>query len=179
LPKRALALALAAALSGCGGVAEEGTEHGADAGPVRLATDGAQGCGPLGQPFATSCYFAAGVKWLSYESARQLCASHGAQPVTIGSAEENAFVFTLLPRLNAAAWIGLRRNGPAGAFRWESGATLGYARWAAGEPNNEKGKEGCTVIWGPGLGKEALHGYWNDAPCDSPGRDTVICERPR
>jgi hypothetical protein len=161
-------------LLGCGAAEESALDAG-----WRVVADSAGECGSIEQPFAESCYFAAGVKWLSYEAARQLCASHGAEPVSVGSEEENGFVFGLLHQANAAAWIGLRRTGAAGELRWENGAALEYTRWAKGEPNNEGGKERCTVIWGPGLGAEALRGRWNDAPCDDPGRDTVICERPR
>ncbi len=164
-----LPIAAGLALAACTPAADSPSD-----GSWQPLADGGPRCEGLEQPFAGRCYFAAGVKWLSYEAAQQLCASHGAKPVSIDSAEENAFVFKLLPHANQAAWIGLRRSGAA--FQWESGAAPGFTRWADGEPNNSGGKERCAVIWGPAL-DAALSGHWNDAPCDSPGRDTVICER--
>lgn len=169
-------LVLGLALAWLGACAAEDAGLSADGGGWGPLADGGRPCEGLEQRFEGRCYFAAGVKWLTYEAGKQLCASHGAEPVSLDSEAENEFVFKLLPHANSAAWIGLRRTA-AGDFRWESGAALGYARWADGEPNNEGGKERCAVLWGPGLSTAALRGRWNDAPCESPGRDTVICER--
>jgi len=174
MPHPSFALLLALAVAGCGQVASSAADGGS-----RPPDDGGTTCEGIEQPFESSCYFAAGVKWLSYEAAQQLCASHGAKPVSVDSEGENSFVFRLLPPANQAAWIGLRRSGTSGGFRWEGGVAPGYQRWASGEPNNEGGKERCAVIWGPGLAVEALRGRWNDVPCEEPGRDTVICERAR
>lgn len=129
-------------------------------------------------PFGGHCYSALGYKWLDYTAAKQVCKSRGAVVVSVESAAENTFIYNLIPRYSWAAFIGLRRNGTGlNDFVWESGKKPTYTRWAKGEPNNDKGIESCVVLWAPDLPTASLRGYWNDAPCSDPGRDTVICER--
>jgi hypothetical protein len=94
---------------------------------------------------------------------------------TITSAEEQAFIQTLLPDLNVIGttnihdyWIGGRQFGesePGGDWRWDrdnvqfydGGAILGvYSNWGTGEPNNVGGAENHLTVdnrfmWG-----------WND-----------------
>jgi hypothetical protein len=141
-------------------------------GPAPLA------CNMMETPFDGHCYSTPGIKWLTYETGKQLCTGQGGQVVTIDSDAENQFVYQLLPPTTQAAWIGLRRTG-TGVYdhSWESGQSITYQLWADGEPNNEGSDEDCTVIWGPFLDFAELQGKWNDVPCETPGRDTVICER--
>jgi hypothetical protein len=113
---------------------------------------------------------------MDYPAAVQLCAANnGGEVASIHSQAENQFIFGLLPPAAQAAWIGLKRTGSS--FTWADGKPASYFNWAPGEPNNEKSKEDCTVIWGPGLSFASMKGKWNDVPCDAPGRDTVICKR--
>jgi len=132
-------------------------------------------CESLETPFSGACYLAVGYKWMDYKAATQLCQANGARVASILSAAENQFVYALLPASNQAAWIGLKRKG--GSHVWDDGTPLTYKNWAPGEPNNDNGTESCSVIWGPALGQISLRARWNDVPCASPGRDTVICKR--
>lgn len=134
-----------------------------------------KGCAITETLFGGRCYWAPGIGKMSYASAKQLCTQTGGQVASIGTAAEDQFVYGLLPATSQAAWIGLRRSGAS--FSWESGEPLAYTNWATGEPNNSAGTEDCVLIWGPALGNAALRTKWNDAPCDTPGRDSVICER--
>lgn len=127
------------------------------------------------QPFNGQCYLAVGYKWMDYTAASQLCAANNGKVASVLSAAENKFILSLLAPLNQGAWIGLRRKN--GKFAWVDGHPLSYTNWTPGEPNNEKGAENCTVMWGPHLDKAAWRGKWNDVPCDNPGRDTVVCKR--
>ena len=134
-----------------------------------------EGCQTDETPFGGHCYAAPGIKGMTIDDAEAVCESRGARMVRIDSTEENAFVHSLLPFLNQAAWIGLRRA--SDTFRWwPDGAPATFTNWAPGEPNNERG-ENCVVMWGPRLPQQDWRGKWNDAPCNKPGRDTVICER--
>jgi hypothetical protein len=125
--------------------------------------------------FDGHCYSAPGMKWLTYQTAEQICAARGAQVASIASSAANDVVFALLQMLNQQAWIGLRRVN--GAFAWHDGTPVGFLNWAPGEPNNEGGNEDCAVMWGPGLRSfPELKSTWNDTACDT-DVDTVICRR--
>ncbi|WP_440112433.1 S-layer homology domain-containing protein [Paenibacillus sp. QZ-Y1] len=104
--------------------------------------------------------------------------------VTITDAQENAFV---KEKTEGVGWIGAqdieRKNGGAkvnGDWRWVTGpegledngnglkfyqgylggTKIGYANWAASEPNDYSGLEYVAHIFGPG----ANAGQWNDYP---------------
>jgi hypothetical protein len=131
-------------------------------------------CLSFEHPFQGHCYSVVGLGYMDYASAAKLCAQHGAKVVSIHTAAENTFVNGLLTVTTQAAWIGLRRIN--GKFVWADGKPPTYTKWAPGEPSGGA-SEPCTLIWGPGLKFPQLVGRWNDAPCDKPGRDTVICKR--
>lgn len=151
-------------------------------------TDSGLLCNAGEYPYGTACYSAPGFSrsnLMDYATAVQVCAANGAQVASIHSKDENEFLYELLDKLPflgpASAWIGLKRTG-AGAgpasFAWEDGSAVSYTRWAPGEPNNEEGDEDCAILWGPGLKNyPEFLGKWNDAPCDEPGRTTVLCKR--
>jgi hypothetical protein len=163
-----LADANSAAIAADYGVADGVVDDPADD-AVRLS------CAMDEQLFDGHCYSVLGVKGIPFGTARQICASRQAQIVAIDHAGEDSFVYAILPLTCQTAWIGLTRQDDG--FVWESGAPLGYANWAPGEPNNEGGAENCAVLWGPNLSHEALRSRWNDEACDS-GQQAVICERP-
>ncbi|MBI1368811.1 MAG: hypothetical protein GC162_09190 [Planctomycetes bacterium] len=93
-----------------------------------------------------------------------------ATPVT---AEENAFIFSLISAdanlwlIDAASngigpWTGGVRSG--GSFAWVSGEPFSFSNFAAGEPNNFGGNEDFIEYFGHG----ALIGdTWNDYPDDA------------
>lgn len=143
-------------------------------------------CDPGEGSFGRACYSAPGFSnsnKMDYATALQVCAANGAEIASIHGEAENQFVYELLDKLPflgpSAAWIGLKRTGPGAAdFSWEDGSALNFVHWAAGEPNDEEGREDCAVMWGPGLkGFPEFLGRWNDAPCAEPGRTTVVCKR--
>lgn len=151
-------------------------------------TDTGLACNAGEYAFGSACYSAPGFSrsnLMDYATAVQVCAANGAKVVSIHSKDENEFLYELLDKLPflgpSSAWIGLKRTGGGAgkaSFAWEDGSPVAYTRWAPGEPNNEAGDENCTVIWGPGLkGFPDFLSKWNDAPCDEPGRTTVLCKR--
>jgi hypothetical protein len=173
-------LALAALVAGCG-VDEDAR---VDWSGWRAIPDGGAApgspeprpCAAGEQRFGAHCYVVATATTLSYQSGKAFCEARGTALASIDSPEENAFVLGLLPKAAQKAWIGLRRAAPgAPDFVWESGAAPGYLRWAAGEPNNDGGKEDCGQLWGPAIPKASLAGFWNDAPCGDTG--SAVCKR--
>ena len=129
-------------------------------------------------PFGGKCYRVITGTDMSYDAAKTACSGQQAKLVTIESAGEDAFVYGILPSSVSGAWIGLKRTGSGqSTWIWENGASPGYTNWGPTEPNNENGVEDCVLLWGPGLSISNLRAKWNDAPCDTPLRDTAICER--
>jgi hypothetical protein len=99
---------------------------------------------------------------VTWESAGQACAQHGAHLAVIDDAGENAHVRGLL---DGNFWIGLSDLEVEGDFRWVTGAPLDYTNWASGEPNNWWGED-CVEVRG--------NGQWNDENC---GRSRpFVCE---
>lgn len=144
-----------------------------DAGPADTgsgdtgAIDGGDGGVPCTEPssavFGGHCYFPLAER--NWVTARDFCVSRGAHLVTITSAEEQAFVQTMLP--GEDRWIGLYRpTGPGTPpFRWVTTEAVGYTRWAMGEPN---GSGSCARI-------RPSDQRWADQSCSQ--TLNAICER--
>ena len=111
---------------------------------------------------------------LPWHDAVDYCANIGAHLVTIGSAEENDFVFGLTPN----TWLGATDEAVEGVWEWVTGEPFDYTNWAPGEPNNccppeFCGGDACTpehylTFWG-----EPFTGQWNDVPG---GESRFVCE---
>jgi hypothetical protein len=106
----------------------------------------------------------------TYAQGEALCGGRGGRLVTLGSAEENAFVRTL----NESAvdtWVGLSDRAQEGRFVWASNAPVHYINWAPGQPDDARGDEDCVALW-----DNAGRPVWNDVSCDL--ARTVTCELP-
>lgn len=114
---------------------------------------------------------------ITWDAARVAANQAGGYLATITSAEENAFVFSLLGpdrywRFNGngsmGPWIGgyLFQDELGGSgWRWLNSETMNYTAWAANEPNNAWGNETKIQYQTPiGLPRAAT---WNDLPNDS------------
>jgi hypothetical protein len=81
--------------------------------------------------------------------------------VTISSAEENAFVTSLLK----ISWIAVDDREIEGTFMYAAGPERGslpaYTAWGPGQPDNWQGNEDCGHLWDA----LSLPKNWNDAPC--------------
>ncbi len=87
--------------------------------------------------------YAAAAGVVAWQEASAVAARCGGHLVTIGSAEENAFVASLVngdghffdsafergEHRRVGPWLGLVADGASGAWRWGSGAPLSYTRW--------------------------------------------------
>jgi hypothetical protein len=104
----------------------------------------------------------------AWRDARLFCLTYGAHLVSVGSAEENAFLYSIGRGMDDMDyWSGMNDSAHEGEWVWESGEPASYFSWAAGEPDNcggEYGAEGedCCELGG------FAPGQWNDLTCDNP-----------
>ena len=84
----------------------------------------------------------------------------GTHLVTIGDAEENALVASILSP--DSMWIGANDLEDEGTFVWITEEPLSYQNWASGEPNNVNGSEHCVVMRGA---DDSVATMWNDTFC--------------
>jgi len=119
---------------------------------------------------------------ITWEAAREQAHALGARLVSIESAEENEFIYSLLDRGShwelsptgdsQGPWIGLRferRAAPGGEWAWDDGTSLSFAAWAAGEPDG--GLNMGAQFWADGLAPEPT---WRDARPDERAPAFVI-----
>jgi hypothetical protein len=89
------------------------------------------------------------VRGPSWQDAQNSAASTGGYLVTIGSAEENAFLVTSYYKsqytsLYESVWIGLTDQYAEGTWQWIGGESVVYTNWGSGEPDGAavyKGQE--------------------------------------
>ena len=115
----------------------------------------------------TYYYFPSSSTW--YE-AKKYSENLGGHLVTIGSAEEDAFVFALAGQ--NPVWIGLSDQDSDGNWSWVTGEPLTYTNWYPGQPdhssNDHEGDE-CFVHY-----TAARTGQWNDNGSFMP--NGFVCE---
>lgn len=103
----------------------------------------------------------AGSSWSAAESFAQQLGGH---LVSIGDADENAFVqlnFGVLNGVSQRLWIGFNDVAVEGSFEWSDATPPAFTNWNGGEPNNAgAGEDVAEMLGGSGL--------WNDMP-DSGG----------
>lgn len=131
---------------------------------------------------------------LTWDDARVAARLRGGYLATLTSAEENAFVHSLIAgtpgywntlgtapsQTSGGPWIGLyQTNGapePAGGWTWITGEPYQYSNWGTNRPNNLDGIENYGQFWGLGLTNYAP--TWNDLPNDPLQLQAVIAPRP-
>jgi len=86
-----------------------------------------------------------------WTDARTACSNMGGYLVTVTSAAENNFIFSLWP----SGWIGLTDEVNEGVWRWVTGEPYSYSSWNPGEPNNAGNEDYIQFVGG---------GKWNDLP---------------
>ncbi len=126
----------------------------------------------------------------------QLTCPAGTDLVVLGSAEEQAALYVLVPDLGTAAFIGLRQDDDAAqtavGWRWvgrENGALVKrdgpLPPWSSDQPNDrapqvenepvalEDGRENCGFLFRTPSGEETM----TDGACSGPGVTRVLCEQ--
>jgi hypothetical protein len=85
----------------------------------------------------------------TWTTARQNCLNMGGHLVTVTTAAENSFIFSIWP----SGWIGLTDELVEGQWKWVTGETYSYTSWNSGEPNNSGNEDYIQFVGG---------GKWND-----------------
>jgi hypothetical protein len=87
---------------------------------------------------------------------------------TCTSAEENAFVFSLVVQSPDAVWLGGYQepitSPPDVDWHWVTGEPWDYTNWCPGEPNDFRSDDAYLVLWNCPVGNR-----WNDWPTPSDG----------
>ncbi|HVY25237.1 MAG TPA: lectin-like protein [Polyangiaceae bacterium] len=117
-------------------------------------------------------------------AAAQLCADAGMNLISIGSAEENAFV---AGKIKSSTWLGGSDDQTEGDWFWWDATQFTdkkkpidgvYSNWGSGQPNDNGAMgahENCVAIL-PAT-NPTLPGQWNDLVCDLTG-SRAACEAP-
>jgi hypothetical protein len=128
--------------------------------PVLAATSAVRGT-------STYTFIATKATW---EAARAVCLTFGADLVTFESVEELTFVVDAFVSKSLSRWIGCNDREQEGQFVWASTGTscnetlADYSNWQPNEPKlpNDHGGEDCVVDYSDYSGAV---GTWNDVPC--------------
>jgi hypothetical protein len=120
---------------------------------------------------------------VTWFEAKKLCENMGGHLATIGSAEENAYVFGIAQ--NTQAWLGATDRANEGEWCWITGEPFNYTNWAGNQPDNcggeqEEGESYLHFSWESG-------GRWNDNAgcallpfvCEIDGEPVSITSQPK
>jgi len=137
------------------------------------------------------CYEAVLAPGLSWYDAKAACEARGGHLATIGSEQENAFVFNLVSHINAFWYLDSYYNGlgpwlggyqptgsqePDGGWQWVTGEPFVYTNWETGQPDNANplGQDALRFFKGGGL----IGDHWDDSEAYNPveHRMGYICE---
>ena len=106
---------------------------------------------------------------LTRDGATRVASAVSGHLVTITSAQEQAFVESLLLDSGAPTgsyWMGMERAS-SDQFRWVTNEPFEYNNFPGGEPNNFQGVENAgQIYWSQDLADDfaGRRGTWNDAP---------------
>ncbi|XP_062265642.1 CD209 antigen-like protein 2 [Platichthys flesus] len=124
--------------------------------------------------FNSSCYLISRLSRNWHES-QSYCESKGAHLAIIHSAEEQTFLWDLLPRGHwNAFWFGITDEQTEDQWKWVDGSPLVGGFWEVGEPNNHINEDCGYIIKTEVLQRVAVRS-WYDAPCSFPL--PYICEK--
>lgn len=101
---------------------------------------------------------------MSWREAKEYCESLGGHLVTITSAEEQAFIESLLPEpyTKRQYWLGASLED--GAWHWVTGETFEYTNWDRNQPDHQSREEYAEIFncSGDGGAYPATRYKWND-----------------
>ena len=117
------------------------------------------------------CYFILPETNEAFVRGLYLCNQLGATLPFIKSAEENAFLLSLMERKGDPR-LGMIAPNSDNVFEWLDGTVVAdtFSAWITGEPNNSGGIEKCAQLYVSGSGK----GKWNDEPCSN--SRFIVCQ---
>ncbi|XP_056335600.1 CD209 antigen-like protein C [Danio aesculapii] len=125
--------------------------------------------------FNGSCYFIS-VTTRSWTDSQTYCKRYGGHLAIILTAEEQTFIWDLLPRgYWNAYWFGISDEKVEDDWHWVDGTKLVGGFWEDGEPNNHINEDCGYMIKTDVLTRVAIRS-WYDAPCYM--SLPWICEKP-
>lgn len=107
------------------------------------------------------------LKQMTWSAAKTISEIHGGHLVTIGSAEENSFLYN---NVTARTWIGFTDEAEEGKWVWVTGEPVTYTNWALGEPNNDRNEDYGDISYSSNGPK------WNDSQGGSSIQLYVVLE---
>ncbi|XP_070841190.1 CD209 antigen-like protein 2 [Chaetodon trifascialis] len=124
--------------------------------------------------FNDSCYFISRTT-RDWPESQSYCQSKGGHLAIIHTAEEQTFLWDLLPRGHwNAFWFGITDEHTEDHWKWVDGTTLVGGFWEVGEPNNHIDEDCGYIVKTEVLERVAIRS-WYDAPCSMYWR--FICEK--
>ena len=99
---------------------------------------------------------------MSWQQARTFCHEHVAHLASVGSAQGNAFLVSIVAGTDGRLyWTGINDIAVEGVWVWDSGEPVVYTQFGAGEPNNAGGQEDCAtwVEWADGTWNDDTHSH--------------------
>nr|XP_040045604.1 C-type lectin domain family 4 member E-like isoform X2 [Gasterosteus aculeatus aculeatus] len=132
--------------------------------PTRAPTRAPPVCSPDWSLFNDSCYFISRTS-RDWPESKSFCESQGAHLAIILTAEEQTFLWDLLPRGHwNSYWFGITDEHTEDQWKWVDGTPLVGGFWEAGEPNNHI-DEDCGYIVKTQVMERVAIRSWYDAPC--------------
>ncbi|XP_036423015.1 CD209 antigen-like protein C [Colossoma macropomum] len=114
--------------------------------------------------FNGSCYFIS-VFGRSWRDSQTYCKGKGGHLAIIHTAEEQTFLWNLLPRGHwNSYWFGISDEKLEGDWYWVDGTKLVGGFWEDGEPNNHINEDCGYIVKTEVLSRVATKS-WYDAPC--------------
>ncbi|XP_078123841.1 uncharacterized protein LOC144528861 [Sander vitreus] len=114
--------------------------------------------------FNNSCYFISRTT-RDWPESQSYCQSQGAHLAIIHTAEEQTFLWDLLPRGHwNAFWFGITDEHTEDKWKWVDGTPLVGGFWEVGEPNNHINEDCGYIVKTHVLERVAIRS-WYDAPC--------------
>ena len=136
------------------------------------------------------CYEAVLAPGLSWQDAKTACEAKGGYLVTITSAKENTFVFSLVSGNNAfwfldgfgnglGPWLGgyqQANSEPAEGWKWVTGESFSYTNWETDQPGDLVGIDQNLLRFFKAGG--LIGNRWDDCETDNPVEHRLgyICE---
>ncbi|KAM6973882.1 uncharacterized protein LKV04_015580 [Tautogolabrus adspersus] len=124
--------------------------------------------------FNNSCYFISR-NTRTWPESKSYCESKGAYLAIIHTAEEQTFLWDLLPRGHwNSYWFGITDGDTEDHWKWVDGSSLVGGFWEVGEPNNHINEDCGYIVKTQVLERVAIRS-WYDAPCSM--SLPFICEK--
>ncbi|XP_004074312.1 hepatic lectin [Oryzias latipes] len=124
--------------------------------------------------FNSSCYFIS-TQMKPWRDSQTYCQRQGAHLAIIHTAEEQTFLWDLLPRAHwNAYWFGISDRQKEDEWKWVDGTSVEKSFWEEGEPNNHINEDCGYIVKTQVLERVAIRS-WYDAPCEMSIK--FICEK--